>query len=149
MVLSFAWAPAAANGAAAAEPARKAMFPSARGAGAVGAGDTARGRAGRGSRGDLPAARPGQPRGKDVGGGAQEAVSQSQPGKGSSSRSRSGGRAPDGALPLMGGSLCARSRPPAARRSGFLDLRLLRWRHHPLAPRGAFPSALPPGPPFC
>lgn len=91
-----------------------AMFPPARGGGAAGAGDTARGRAGR----SAWAAPPPPPRGaagKDVGGGAQEAVSQSQPGKGSGSRARSGGRAPEGALLLTGGSPRARSRPPAAK----------------------------------
>lgn len=69
-----------------------------------------------------PPAGPGQRRhrrggGEDVGGGAQEAVSQSQPGKGSSSRGRGGGTDPEGALPVMGGS-------PRARRSGFPDLLL-------------------------
>lgn len=85
------------------------MFPPARGSGAGGAGDTARG------RGSLPgaAARRQPPRGtgsagsrprrEDVRGGAQEAVSQSQPGKGAAAAGwtrRSGS---------LGFSLCAGS----------------------------------------
>lgn len=120
----------------AAARARRAMFPSGAGAGA---GDTARGRAG---RGDLPGARPGQrrlglPRREDVGGGAQEAVSQSQPGKDNSSGGLSGGAALEGALLLAGISPCAHSWPPASRRSEFVDL-LLSIGITPWQPGGCF-----------